>query len=115
MAKEKKVKYGIVITRPWSQAMYDHNDKVLAIAKKIVLEEFKSRMYKYAEDSEWEYVDEEIKDIQKAVTVIGYGHGFNLKDVYTDVVKELENMPYYRMVEVIEDLEIGLDEGFIGL
>ena len=33
MKKEAKVEFGITITKPWSKAMYDHNDAVAEAVK----------------------------------------------------------------------------------
>jgi hypothetical protein len=34
--------------------------------------------------------------------------------VEDDFIDTLENLPYYRLNEIVEDLEIELEEGFVG-
>ena len=122
--KEKVFQHGIEITKPWSREMYAHNDKVSTEVRDEVWERW-AKAYKEIEErelvkggfseSEWEYnVNKHLRDIQKAVTVIGYGSGYTVKDVEEDVIDDLENAPYYRLNEIVEDLDIELEEGFVG-
>ena len=122
--KEKVFQHGIEITKPWSREMYAHNDKVSTEVRDEVWERW-AKAYKEIEErelvkggfseSEWEYnVNQHMQDIQKAVTVIGYGSGYTVKDVEEDVIDDLENAPYYRLNEIVEDLDIELEEGFVG-
>ena len=55
-----------------------------------------------------------MQDIQKAVTVIGYGSGYTVKDVEEDFIQELENAAYWRLKEISEDLDLDLESEFIG-
>jgi len=112
--KEKVFQNGIEITKPWSREMYDHNDKVLAEAKGNVKCLWLDAYATFPNDGDYEDASEELIEIQNAVTVIGYGCGYTFLDVYQDVMEELETMPYYRMKEVVEDLDIELEEGFVG-
>ena len=131
MAKAKKVEYGIEITKPWSKAMYDHND----VVKDIVLDKIHDMWDKaYAEaeadfesyleedqigldfaDSEFTNANQEMKDIQSAVTMYKFGSGFDIRRVEEEIMDELECIAYYRLKEIVEELEIELVEGFIGL
>ncbi len=123
--KEKVFQHGIEITKPWSREMYAHNDKVSTEVRDEVWERW-AKAYKEIEErelekggfseSEWEYnANQHLRDIQKAVTVIGYGSGYTVKDVEEDVHQELNAMPYFRAKEVAEDLSLNLDKEFIGL
>jgi len=122
--KEKVFQHGIEITKPWSREMYAHNDKVSTEVRDEVWERW-AKAYKEIEErelekggfseSEWEYnANQHLRDIQKAVTVIGYGSGYTVKDVEEDVIDDLENAPYYRLNEIVEELDIELEEGFVG-
>ena len=119
----------IVISKPWSKEMYAHNDEVATEVRDEVWERWekaykaseRSRLHYVSEiaivfrESEWEYnANQEMQDIQDAVTVIGYGSGYNVKDVEEDVVEELENAAYWRLKEIAEDLDLELESEFIG-
>ena len=120
MAKKKKEKvfqHGIEITKPWSKEMYAHNDKVATEVRDEIWERWAKAVLDANIDKEdaWEYAaTEEMEDIQTAVTCYGFGSGFTIGAVEDEVVTEMENLPYYRLNEVVEDLEIELEEGFVG-
>ena len=120
MAKKKKEKvfqHGIEITKPWSKEMYAHNDKVATEVRDEIWERWAKAVLDANIDKEdaWEYAaTEEMEDIQTAVTCYGFGSGFTIGAVEDEVVNEMENLPYYRLNEVVEDLEIELEEGFVG-
>jgi len=120
----RKLDKEIVISKPWSKEMYAHNDKVSTEVRDEVWERW-AKAYKEIEErelkkggfseSEWEYnVNQHMQDIQKAVTVIGYGSGYTVKDVEEDFIQELENAAYWRLKEISEDLDLELESKFIG-
>jgi len=123
-------KYNIAITKPWSNEMYAHNDKVLT----EVIEEVKAKWlvayhdleneyYTGASDDDYEFetapwnyeADVILQDIQKAVLACSYGSGFTMHGVHNDVHQELENISYWRAKEISEDLSLSLSKEFIGL
>jgi hypothetical protein len=120
--KEVKVEYGIQIVKPWSQAMYDHNDEVAEVVKTKVhelwvaaLNEFQDELgEEFMTDVEWERVPDNVVDIQTAVTCYGFGFGYTVADVAEKVEDELEDAPYYRLRDIVEDLGIELEKGFVG-
>jgi len=128
MKKAPKIEYGMEIVKPWSKEMYNHNDKVATEIRDEVWEQW-AKAYKASEAefltsndfekfkyAEWEYnANQQMKDIQNAVTVVGYGSGFNVEDVKNDVIDDLEAAAYWRLKEIAEDLEIGLTCQFVGL
>jgi len=120
MAKKKKEKvfqHGIEITKPWSKEMYAHNDKVATEVRDEIWERWAKAVLDANIDKEgaWEYdATEEMVDIQTAVTCYGFGFGHSIGDVEDEVIDEMENLPYYRLNQVVEDLEIELEEGFVG-
>jgi hypothetical protein len=131
MKKSPKIEYGIEIVKPWSKEMYNHNDKVADEVRDEVWERW-AAAYKDAEldfeenleedqegmlfsESPWDNSNQTMTDIQDAVTVVGYGSGYDVKDVQNDVIDELEAAAYWRLKEIAEELDIELEKGFIGL
>ena len=139
MTKAKKTQYGIEITKPWSKEMYAHNEDVMEAAKEqickmweqaynVAEEEYEREMqtdrsftgisgvhYEEFGDIEWvEGKTEFLDEIQRVVTCYGFGFGFDMNTVFESVQEELENAPYYRVNEMVEELGIELDKGFVG-
>lgn len=132
MAKVLKVEFGIEITRPWSKEMYAHNDEVKEVVVGIITkmwrdemadvrtaweEEMSDEEFDYTpdfEEAEWNHFDEGIlSDIQSAVT--GYGFcNYSVVDVEELVLNELETAPYWRLNEMVEELDLKLEKGFVG-
>ena len=138
MKKAKEIKYGIEITKPWSKEMYDHNEKVGENVKTQILNKWNEAMeqakLEYDENTceieaeengyeiepflEREYTDvqtEELREIQKDVTLYGFGMGYSMKNVDEEVKKELERSAGYRLKEMAEDMGLELEYEFIGL
>ena len=122
MKKEKKVVYGIEITKPWSSEMYAHNEQVADIVRNEVEARWIVELMKFQEatgesfmsDVEWIEAPEALKDIQTAVTCYGFGYGYDVAAVAEIVMQELEDAPTYRLKEIAEELEIELEKGFVG-
>ena len=130
MKKVKEIN-GIAIVRPWSTEMYDHNDKLADQVRAIVIkmwedayaesqEEFEADLEEDQVglefgDHDWFNANETMVELSKAVTVTGYGSGFNVYDVEQDFERDLESAAYYRLKEIAEDLELELTSEFIGL
>ena len=138
MKKAKEVKYGIEITKPWSKEMYAHNEKVGEDINTQILKKWNEAMeqakLEYDENTceieaeengyeiepflERKYTDvqtEELRNLQKDVTCYGYGMGFSMEDVDEEVRDELENAASYRLKEMAEDMQLELEQEFIGL
>jgi hypothetical protein len=129
MKKAAKVEYGIEIVKPWSQAMYDHNDEVAEVVKEKVHAMWIDA-YDTAEqlakadadedfisfrDLDWEdMASEEMIHIQKAVTCYGFGFGYSIGQVAETVEDEIEDAPYYRLKDIAEELGLELEKGFVG-
>lgn len=132
MAKAKKVEFGIEITKPWSKEMYAHNDEVRDVVVGIITKMWRDEMadvrtaweeemadeeFDYTpdfEEAEWDHFDEGIlSDIQSAVT--GYGFmNYSVVDVEEQVMNELETAAYWRLNEMVEELDLKLEKGFVG-
>jgi hypothetical protein len=126
MKKEAKVEYGITITKPWSTEMYDHNDALAEVVKAKVLEMW-NEAYTTEEaefvdeddlgsefgDMQWEAASSGMVEIQKAITYYSFSNQ-SIQEVAEEVVKTLETMPTFQLKELVEELEIELEKGFIG-
>ena len=132
MAKVLKVEFGIEITRPWSKEMYAHNDEVKEVVVGIITkmwrdemadvrtaweEEMSDEEFDYTpdfEEAEWNHFDEGIlSDIQSAVTGNGFCN-YSVVDVEELGLNELETAPYWRLNEMVEELDLKLEKGFVG-
>ena len=123
MKKEKKVVYGIEITKPWSKEMYDHNEMVADAVRILVEQRWENALNAFEEelgeefmsDTEWSVLaTAEMKEIQRAITCYGFGYGYDVAEVSKRVIQELEDAPLYRLNEIAEDLELDLKVGFVG-
>jgi len=126
MKKEAKVEFGIEIVKPWSTAMYDHNETLAEVVKNEV-----ARMWEEAckkaeaefvdeddlgnefADMQWDGASSEMVEIQKAITYYSYSNQ-SIGEVAEEVGTTLEDMPLYQLKELVEELDIKLDTGFVG-
>ena len=130
MAKAKKVEFGIEITKPWSKEMYAHNDEMQELVVGIITKMWRDEIADVRtaweeemadedfnpdfEEAEWSHFDEGIlSDIQTAVTCYGFMN-YSVVDVEQIVLDELETAPYYRLNEMVEELDLKLEKGFVG-
>jgi hypothetical protein len=123
MKREKKVEFGITITKPWSKEMYAHNELVADVVRNEVearwiaaLMEFQKEFDGNDEMLECEFTNasDELKAIQKAVTCYGFGSGYDVAKVSSIVEQELEDAPLYRLNQIAEELKLDLKVGFVG-
>jgi len=126
MKKEARVEFGITITKPWSKEMYDHNEDVAEIVKEKVhqmwVDALKEAMEDYRDEDElgnlyceldWGQASDEMWRIQKAITYYSFSNQ-SIEEVADEVEETLEDMPLYQLKELVEELDIKLDKGFIG-
>jgi len=132
MAKAKKVEFGIEITKPWSKEMYAHNDEVRDVVVGMITKMWRDEMatlrteweeemadeeFDYTpdfEEAEWSHFNEGIlSDIQTAVTYYGFIN-YSVVDVEEQVLNELETAAYWRLNEMVEELDLKLEKGFVG-
>jgi len=123
MKKEKKVEFGIEIVKPWSQAMYDHNDEVAEVVRFEVKELLDAALCNFLEDFDltedalalpWDEASGDLVGIQTAVTCYGFGSGYTVERVLDIVERELEDAPLYRLKDIAEELGLHLEKGFVG-
>ena len=126
MKKEARVEFGITITKPWSKEMYAHNEEVAEIVKETVhqmwVDALKEAIEDYRDEDElgnlysemdWGQASDEMVRIQKAITYYSYCNQ-SIEEVADEVEETLEDMPLYQLKELVEELEIKLDKGFVG-
>jgi hypothetical protein len=126
MKKEAKVEFGITITKPWSKEMYAHNEELAEVVKKTVhqmwVDAFEESNKDYRDEDElgnlycemdWGQASDEMVRIQKAITYYGYSNQ-SIEEVADEVEETLEDMPLYQLKELVEELNIKLDTGFVG-
>ena len=106
MARAKKpaeVKYGIEITKPHSQEMYDHNDMVATEMKTNILNKWNELLKEFKSDMDWDWsvidTTSDIVKLQKLVCFSGYGSGYTIHDVDVEFRTELDMMQNYSIHE----------------
>ena len=123
MARAKKTpqyQYGIEITKPFSKAMYDHNDAVAEVLKlniqfawndafRLAEMEFINYLEEDQEgmlftDSDWGNASQVMQDLSKGITVTGYGGGYTIQDVQDDFDRDLEYMENWQLHETYAEL-----------
>jgi hypothetical protein len=126
MKKEARVEFGITITRPWSKEMYAHNEELAEVVKETVhqmwVDALKEAMEDYRDEDElgnlysemdWGQASDEMVRIQRAITYYSYSNQ-SIEEVADEVEETLEDMPLFQLKELVEELDIKLDKGFIG-
>jgi basic membrane lipoprotein Med (substrate-binding protein (PBP1-ABC) superfamily) len=100
--------YGIEITRPWNDKMYEHNDKVASEMKENI---FQAINKAYNDDDETA-----LKEIGKSVSGYGFGFGFGMDEMHAQISKELDRVQNFWLNDVyphlvkkgyVKELEIG--------
>ena len=111
MPKKKEIMYGIEITKPHSENMYDHNDICAKEMKFNIRDAWANEVIKFKGDGEWPVhgydhdgesfdIAPKIVEIQKQVCAIGYGDGYTIDEVQKDFLEEVENMANWQLHEV---------------
>lgn len=89
------VEFGIEITKPWNNEMYDHNDKVAELLK-IELRNKLESIYKDGNCSKSEL------NVFAGTVGSKYGSGFDVTTMYPEIIKELDWIQNYQLAEDIE-------------
>jgi hypothetical protein len=109
--KAPTFKYGIEITKPFSKAMYAHNDGVSTEMRDNILKVWTNELLKMKEycdvnamTADWDAYDiksiaPKLLAIQKGVQAIGYGSGYSLDMVDKEFRNELETMANWQLHE----------------
>jgi hypothetical protein len=64
-------------------------------------------------DMQWDGASSEMIEIQKAITYYSFSNQ-SIGEVAEEVGTTLEDMPLYQLKELVEELDIKLDTGFVG-
>lgn len=97
MAIPKIYKHGIEIVKPWSNEMYDYNESI----KAIMINEIKFLISALQNE-------ETAQKLAKIVNPYGYGQGYDLTDMQSDMLNNTENMENYWLAQIWDEL-IGAD------
>jgi len=112
--KTPKIEYGIEITKPHSQEMYDHNDKVSKLMKSYIKSElifaYRKSIGEIAHDGGMIAGEEQLRTISKYICFSGFGHGYELEDIYNETSKDLECMPNWQLDQEYDDM---VNEGLV--
>jgi len=105
-------KYGIEITRPWNNEMYDHNDKVGELLK-IELENTLEEIYDNGNCSKGE-----LNEFSKVISY-NYGDGYDVESMYPLIKESIDDLQNYQLAEDIEwlvkrNLIVTPKIGFVG-
>ena len=114
MKKEKKVVYGIEITKPWSAEMYNHNRGVAEEVAGQLRDILTSLVAKVDVTDYWGLVEPAFIQFQTAVTCYGFADNFLISRVVETIELEIEEAPLYRLNEIAEELGLELEKGFVG-
>ncbi len=112
MKKEAKVEFGIEIVKPWSTAMYDHNEALADVVKEKVhalwVAAYEAAEAEFVDeddlgnefiDMQWDAASEDMIKIQKAITYYSYSNQ-SIGEVAEEVGTTLEDMPLYPLKEL---------------
>lgn len=96
MARVQEIRYGIEITKPFSKEMYDHNDRVSIEMKSnikgAIEEAFRRAAGLIAADGGMEKGEEDLQEISRAICGYGFGDGYELADIVTETLYDLDNI-----------------------
>ncbi len=105
MPKSKKTttKYGLQITKPFSKAMYAHNDGVANEMRANIIEQWEKLISKLSpknmEWSEMSLYSKDIAKLQEGICSTGFGDGYTLEMVDKEFRNELETMANWQLHE----------------
>ena len=77
------------VTKPWSQEMYDYNDKVAT----MMIHEIQKSIIKYKNDFD------KLNELMVLCGGIKYGSGYDIGELYKDVFCEVLNVQNYWLAE----------------
>jgi len=93
--------FGITVTRPWSQEMYNHNDDVAATMKNNIFEALTEIYDTFEINTEGTLTGDEdsLRELSKFICYYGFGDGYDTTDIYERTCEELERMQNYQLHE----------------
>ena len=93
MAIPKIYKNGIEITKPWLSEMYDYNDTI----REYMIKEIQNSINMLSDEVT-------AQKLAKIINPYGYGEGYNLESMQTDMPKNAENFENYWLAEIWDEL-----------
>ena len=106
MSKSKKTttKYGLQITKPFSKAMYDHNDQCAQEMKKNIIEKWEALIKELGDinmETPWNLIAKytDLVKLQEGICSTGFGDGYTLEMVDKEFRNELETMANWQLHE----------------
>ena len=95
--KAPTFKYGLEITKPFSKAMYDHNDQCAQEMRANIIKKWEAEIKELGAinmETPWSLIAEytHLVQLQKGVMYSGYGDGYTLEMVDKEFRNELETM-----------------------
>ena len=106
MSKSKKTttKYGLQITKPFSKAMYDHNDQCAQEMKKNIIEKWEKLIEELGAinmETPWNLIAKytDLVKLQEGICSTGFGDGYTLGMVDKEFRNELETMANWQLHE----------------
>ena len=96
--------YGVLITKPWSQEMYDHNDRVADVVKQNLREALHEALLKFVGDPKDTCLPkDDLYVIAKNICAYGWSNQ-SAEGIYNDAVNELERVQNYWLNSEYPDL-----------
>ena len=86
--------YGITITRPWNEKMYEHNELVADEMKANILKAVKNR----------KYTAEQLNKMAPHITGYTFGFGMLREDIREELIRGVEQMQNYWLHSEYNDL-----------
>ncbi len=103
LKKSPVFKYGIEITKPFSKAMYAHNDGVANEMRANIIDKWEKLISKLSpknmEWSEMSLYSKDIAKLQEGICSTGFGDGYTLEMVDKEFRNELETMANWQLHE----------------
>lgn len=93
MAIPKIYKYGVEITKPWSQEMYDFNENI----KDHMLNRLRFAIKNIADI-------QEAQKMSKIINPYGYGEGYTLDDMKKDMLKNADQFENFWFAQIWDQL-----------
>tara|TARA_R110000851_G_scaffold180041_1_gene327212 strand:+ start:5270 stop:5818 length:549 start_codon:yes stop_codon:yes gene_type:complete len=98
--KKNETRYGIEITKPFSNDMYSHNDMVAEEMKHNITSVWADEMIEFNKTDEWPSDgNSKMHTIQSSICATGFGEGFTIDEVHTDFMSNLSNMANWQLHE----------------
>jgi len=90
-AKVLGTMYGIQITKPWNNEMYEHND--------LVAEEMKENLFQAINEAYQKDDETSLREIGKSLLAYGFGQGYDLDEIHAEICRELDMVQNYWLNE----------------